>query len=271
MNTAPNLFASFFLYLSLCMPVLSGAAENATTSEAALHGFPALYDLHGAKIADGEFVQWIENDLLHVTISYDFADGRRVEEKTSFRQNPRLIQEEWSWSESRGEELLRHFQVDFHSGKATAEKREGKNGKRSTEDLKVEPGRTFAGFGFVLAIKSIRERLVKGEKVELEAVGFTPKPRVVSVDLSYGGLDQMKMASRIVKGDRFVIHPKIPAIAKPFIEVKDTRIWLALPPAVTFLRWEGGIVETDDPLIRVDLLPADHSTPAEPASTPKTQ
>ena len=49
----------------------------------------------------------------------------------------------------------------------------------------------------------------------------------------------MKMSGRLLKGDRFVIHPKIPAIAKLFVKVPDTRIWLTNPPPAGFLRWEG--------------------------------
>ena len=233
--------------------------------EAAARGFPILLDLNGKKLADGDFAQWLENEQLHVAISYDFGSERRIEEKALFRQQPGLVQDEWSWREFKKGELERHFEVDFRSGKATAEKREERDVKRWAEDIKVEPGRTFAGFGFTLAIKTFRARLTKGEKIELQAVGFTPKPRVVPVEISYSGLDQMSMAGRIIVGDHFIIHPKIPWIAKPFVEVHDTRIWLTTPRPAGFLRWEGPLVEPSDPIIRVDLLPGDHSGPAEPA------
>src|SRR3954462_13365983 len=63
----------------------------------AQHGYPALYDLDGNKLADGEFRQWIEDARLHVVITYRFDNGRRCEEKSVFRQHPELIQEKWSW------------------------------------------------------------------------------------------------------------------------------------------------------------------------------
>jgi len=128
--------------------------------------------------------------------------------------------------------------------------------------VKVDPGRTFAGFGFMLAIKSLRDRLIKGERVELQAIGFTPRPRVVSVDVSHGGLDQMQMAGRVLRGDRFVIHPKIPWVAALFVDVPDMQIWLTNPTPAGFLRWEGPLAEPSDPVIRVDLLPGGESGPA---------
>jgi hypothetical protein len=51
---------------------------------------------------------------------------------------------------------------------------------------------------------------------ESAAIGFNPKPQVVAVELSHGGVDEMKMSDRSLEGDRFTIHPKIPAIAKLF-------------------------------------------------------
>ena len=42
--------------------------------------------------------------------------------------------------------------------------------------IDVEPGRTFAGFGFTIALGNLRSRLLKGEQIELKAVGFAPKP-----------------------------------------------------------------------------------------------
>lgn len=242
------------------------AAETQAMSESEQRDFPEMFDLQGRKLADGKFIQQAQDSELHATIDYDFGKGRRAEEKTSVRQVPMLVQEEWSWTESENGQMLRHFEVDFKSGKAMAEKRVENGVKHWSADIKVEPGRTFAGFAFVLALKNVRERLASGEKVELQAVGFTPKPHVIGVELSYGGLDQMLMAGRMVKGDRFILHPKVPLIAKVFVETGDTHVWLTQPPAVGFLRWEGPLVESSDPMVRVDLLSGEKSGPAEPAA-----
>jgi hypothetical protein len=71
------------------------------------------------------------------------------------------------------------------------------------------------------------------------------------------------MSDRSVKGDRFIVHPEIFFLAKLFVEVPDTNIWLTNPTPAGFLRWEGPIVLPDDPLIRVDLLSGTKSGPAE--------
>lgn len=249
---------------------LSAPAVEVTQSEATAHGFPALLDSNGKKLADGEFTEWIEGGRLHITITYRFEHGDRTEEKAIFRQKPELIQDEWSWRETKGGQLMRHFAVDFKTQTATAQKREKDGLKEWSEKIDAPAGRTFAGYGFMLAVQNLRPRLVRGEQIELQAVGFTPKPRMVTVQISHGGVDQMKMADRLLKGDRFVIHPKIGVIAELFVQVPDTLIWLTKSPT-EFLRWEGAAAEPDDPINRIDLLPGAESGAAKPVEKSDTR
>ncbi len=137
-----------------------------------------------------------------------------------------------------------------------------------SEKINVEPGRTFAGFGFTIALSNLRKRLLSGEQVQLKAVGFSPfptlSPQVVTVTISHGGLDRMRMSGRSLKGDRFIVHPEIFFLARLFVDVPDTNIWLTNPAPAGFLRSEGPIVLPTDPLIRVDLLSGTKSESAEP-------
>src|SRR5437867_5334728 len=77
----------------------SALAVEITEFEGGAHGFPALLDSNGKKLADGDFSQWIEHERLHITIIYNFNAGQRIEERAAFQQKPELIQEQWSWRE----------------------------------------------------------------------------------------------------------------------------------------------------------------------------
>jgi len=249
--------------------VMAGAAESASAIEltqlaGAAHAYPAMLDSGGKKLANGEFTQQVADGLLRIRITYDPLRGGRIEEKAAFQQRPELIQKEWSWRELKHGTLKREYKIDFDSGKGTARKREQGEMKEWSEQVEIEQGRTFAGFGFTLACQNLRKRLVKGEAIELKAVGFTPKPRVVTVRLTWQGVDRVPMSGRELRGDNFMIRPEIPAIAKLFVKLPDTYIWLTLPPA-GFLRWEGPQAEPSDPLVRVDLTSGAGSGPAKPA------
>jgi hypothetical protein len=245
------------------------SAIELTEPQGAAHGYPGLCDIDGKKLADGEFRQWMEDDCLHVVITYKFPDGQVYEENARFRQHPELMQEQWSWKESKNGQSQREFSADFLSGMAGAHIR--KDNKDVSEKIDIEMGRTFAGFGFTIALANLRKRLLSGEVVELKAVGFSPiptlKPQVVTVKVTHGGLDRMKMSGRYLRGDRFIIHPEIPAIAKLFIRVPDTKIWLTNPIPAGFLRWEGPIMLPTDQMIRVDLVSDHVGGAAEPVKS----
>jgi len=246
---------------------VSAFAIEVTEPAGAAHGYPALCDINGKKLADGEFRQWVESNRLHIVITYKFSAGEVYEEHSQFRQQPELIQEKWSWKELKHGSSQREFAADFLTGIASAHIRQ--DHKDVSKRINIEPGRTFAGFGFSLALSNLRKRLLSGEQVQLKAVGFSPfptlGPQVVTVTISHGGVQRMRMGGRSPKGDQFIVHPEIPFIAKFFVDVPDTKIWLTNPAPAGFLRWEGPIVLPNDPLIRVDLLSGEKSGPPQPA------
>jgi len=171
-------------------------ALKVTEPAAASHGYPGLCDMNGKKLADGELRQWVEKDQLHVVITYEFSAGEVYEEHSQFRQEAELIQEKWSWKESKDGKSQREFAVDFLTGIASAHI--SQDHKDVSKKIKIEPGRTFAGFGFSLALSNLRKRLLSGEQVQLKAVGFsefpTLGPQVVNVTISHGGIERMRMS-----------------------------------------------------------------------------
>src|SRR5207244_7569515 len=177
------------------------------------------------KHADGEIQQWGENDRLPLVNTYKFSPREVYEEPSQFPQEPEPIQGKWSWKESKHGRSQREFAVDFLTGIASAHIRQ--DNKDVSKKINIEPGRTFAGFGFSLAVSNLRKRLLSGEQVQLKAVGFSPfptlGPQVVTVTISHGGVQRMRMGGRSPKGGQFIIHPEIPFIAKLFINVPDTK------------------------------------------------
>src|SRR5437870_9131007 len=111
-----------------------------TTLDGTARGYPVLRDASGNKIGDGEFMQWVEGGRLHVRITYS-GRGTRIEETSVFRQNPELMQDQWSLREQRDGKLYRQFSIDFTSGKVTAKKAEEGQMKEWSDAAKFERGR----------------------------------------------------------------------------------------------------------------------------------
>lgn len=213
----------------------------------------SLTDAQGKVLADGRYEQHVTGDVLHVEARYNFPDGRVATEKATLRLHPDVEQESWSFVETKQGDLLRSYEVDMKTGKAVATRVD--QGKRWREDVDIEKGKTFAGIGFILAVKALREKLAPGQSAEFKAVAFTPKPRTATVTITRDGPDEIHAAGHAVRGDKYTIHPEVPAIARLFVHVPDQYIWLFAGSPPAFLRYQGPMVEPDDPIIRVDLVP----------------
>ncbi|HEY3587722.1 MAG TPA: hypothetical protein VGK85_11245 [Myxococcaceae bacterium] len=72
-----------------------------------------MSDTNGQVIADGELTQERAGDRVRVRIRWAIADGREVEERDEFQVDGFLAQRRFSWVETRKNEELRSFEVDF--------------------------------------------------------------------------------------------------------------------------------------------------------------
>ncbi|MCA1825885.1 MAG: hypothetical protein ABR567_01200 [Myxococcales bacterium] len=242
---------------ALLLSALLAVAPHGREGDA--QAFTALTDAQGKPIADARYAQWVIGDVLHVESRADFPDGRSIVEQTALRLHPRIEQLSWTWTEHNGELLVREYTIDFVKKKAIATRVDQR--KRWKEDVDVEPGKSFAGIGFMTVVKALRGQLKPGQSVELQAVAMTPKPRTVTVTVRRDGADPVHMAGRTIEADRYTIHPEIPAIAKLFVSAPDEHIWLIGRDPAAFLRFEGPLVEPGDPVIHIDLIP---SAPVRP-------
>src|SRR5260370_5606 len=221
--------------------------------EGDVQSFTSLTDAQGKALAQGKYLQRVEGDVLHVEARYDFPDGRSIVERASLRLHPHIEQLTWDWTERNGAQLVRQYEIDFSTRKAVAT-RVGQH-KGWKEDLDIEPGKTFAGIGFVTPIKSLRDQLKPGEHIDLKAVAMTPRPRTAPVTVTRDGPDPVRMAGRTIPGERYTIHVDIPGIARLFVNPSHERIWLVSGEPPAFLRFEGPLVEPADPIVHVDLIP----------------
>jgi len=237
----------------IVLAALLAIAPRAKEGDA--QAFTSLIDARsGATIADGRYSQRVEGGLLHIEARNDFPDGRATVEHAVLRLEPELQQQSWDWTERKDGALVRQYEVDFRTRRAVATRVD--QHKRWKEDLDIDPGKTFAGIAFVTVIKTLRAELAPGQKLDLKAVAFTPRPRIAPVNVIRERPETVRMAGRTISADRYTIHPDIPAIAKIFVSAPDQHVWLYGEGPAAFLRYEGPLLEPDDPIVRVDTIPS---------------
>jgi hypothetical protein len=243
-----------FLALPLLLAVATAEPVAVRHPPGDLHGFPSMSDTSGKVIADGELTQVRAGDRLSVRARWVFADGRRAEERDEFRVGSGLSQDLYSWVETRGGKELRRFEVDFTTGSASSVTRgDGADPERHEEKLDLPRGRAFAGYGAALAVSQLA--LGAGAKAELTAVGFTPKPRAVTIEVKREGEEQVRVAGRPVRCDRFTIHPKIPFPVSLVAGAKDAHLWFTHAAPAGLVRAEQSLVAKDDPQVVIDVIP----------------
>jgi hypothetical protein len=240
--------------LALASLVLASAAGAVEVRYPAgtLRGFPDLGDEHGTKVADGRWSQWVEGDRLFARLDWSFLDGRQIEEQVSFRQGRELVQESWSFVERDAGHEIRRFGVDFNEGRAWGRK----GSDHWSEKIDVKPGKTFVGLGFQFAAANLLPRLQAGEKIDLDAVAFMPKPRTAGVELSVAGAPDLVRAGKSLPAIDVIIHPKVPWPISAIVKARDIhlRYYRDAPPQL--LRAELPMAEVGDPMMRIDVLAA---------------
>jgi hypothetical protein len=243
----------------LCLGLFFGLAPGAWAVETR---FPerndtrqlAVKSQEGQPIGEGTLTQWTEGDRLHVLLIYRYADGRTIEESAVFLQEPELVQEKWTWRERKDQLVTRRYNIDFTTGRALGVNRTRGSPRRYSEQMQVEPGRTFAGVGFILAAKNLLPVLRQGKDVELRALAFTPAPREVKVRLSQQGSERIQQGGQTLAADKVVVHPEI-GIASLVVKVPDTLLYFSGAEPPMLVAGVGPLLEPGDPVVRTEVLP----------------
>src|SRR6185436_13885608 len=94
-------------------PQLARIALAPSDREGTARGFPEMRTLEGATLAKGEFAQSDDGNELRLRVRYQYAADHFTEEEATILQEPALVQETWSWRETRGGVLQRRFEIDF--------------------------------------------------------------------------------------------------------------------------------------------------------------
>lgn len=83
-------------------------------------------------------------------------------------------------------------------------------------------------------------------KLESHFLAFTPKPRVVRLEISAAGQDAFSVGGTTLKATHFVVHPELGGITgliAPLVgkEPPDLHIWILFGDVPAFMGFEGSL------------------------------
>jgi hypothetical protein len=226
----------------LCVGILvpgriDAAPVRVMFQEGVTRAFPVVRSLTGQKLAQGDLVQIARGDVVDSRMSFRFTDGSVHEEHVVFSQagvfsliRYRIVQRGPSFPETL------EASIDRETGRYEVR-------YRADDDSPVE---TFAG-RFTLPddayngmLSLLLKNMPSGESAVVQVVAFTPKPRLVKIQLLPLSHDPVLVSDAPRQVTRWAIRPQLGLFASMLIaDVPDVHCWILPGEAPAFLKAEG--------------------------------
>lgn len=208
--------------------------------EGTVHGFLRLKDATGKTIADGELLQVPRRSGLDSRMIFRFRDKSYFEERVLFTQHGVFRMESYSLVQ-RGPAFTDDLEVNLRrSGKYEVKARSHDDGESKswsgTMDL---PADTYNGM-----IVTIAKNLVRGDTQRVHLVAFTPKPRMISLEIAPSGTSPVKLGAHTSTAVEFTLKPKLGAVIGFFAKLTgkmppDSHAWIITDGVPAFVRFRG--------------------------------
>jgi hypothetical protein len=225
---------SLGLALTLLLAASARSAPIAVSyQEGVVRAFPVLRSMENEMLAQGDFVQVARGDQVTMRLVFRFKDGSLHDETVVFAQRGlftmqryRLVQRGPSFPETLDASVDREtgrYEVRYRADEDSAE-------EQVTGSVTL-PDDTYNGM-----LSLVVKNLAPGVSETVSIVAFTPKPRVVKLQL----VPLAKEGSPMGEVVRYHIRPKLGLIASLLVaDIPDTRVWILRGDAPTFLKAEG--------------------------------
>lgn len=209
--------------------------------EGTVRGFLVLHTLEGETLATGDLVQVVDGNRMTSHLVFRFKDGSIDDETTVYSQRDvfRLIS---NHHVQKGPSFPHpiDLSIDTSSGQVTARSID-KHGKEQVTTDHLDLPTDLANGLITILVKNI-PRDAPETKVSL--VAATPKPRLVKLAISPGGVQPFSVAGSRRRAMRYFVKVEIGGVAgvvAPLVgkQPQDTQVWILGGEAPAFLRSQG--------------------------------
>lgn len=210
--------------------------------EGNFRGFIVIRSLDGAAIGYGEMSQKPTGSLVECRTILRFKDGSLYDESATFSQKGvfrlegyRLVQRGPSWPTS-------EVSFDRTSGRYKARVQAEKDDKQKVASGKLEmPADLYNGMALILL-----KNLPGGAGATVRMAVFTPEPRLLEMEWSWEGEDEVRLGGKAMKTMRSLVKLKIGGLTGVVASLigkspPDTRYWLVTGDVPAFVRFEGAM------------------------------
>jgi hypothetical protein len=242
-NVNPKPAALVIVIAALLWSCFAEAAPiRVRLSEGTFRGFLVLRSLDGVAIAYGEVSQKPTGNAVECRTTLRFKDGSLYDESATFSQKGVFRLEAYRLVQRGPSYPTLEVSFDRKSGRYKARSQAGKDGTLEVASGKLEmPADLYNGMALMLL-----KNLPGGAGATVHMAVFTPEPRLLEMEWSWEGAEEVLLGGRGIKTMRSLVKLKIGGLTGMLAALigkspPDSRYWLVTGDVPAFVRFEGAM------------------------------
>ena len=208
--------------------------------EGLTHGFLVLRTLDGALIASGDLFQSARSGEVESRMLLHFKD--LFEEKVVFTQQRVFTLKDYRLMQ-RGPAFTDDTEISLEraTGKYRVKSKAHKDGKEEVHEGTLDLPLDVYNGGMIL---TVAKNLPKGASETVHTVAFTPKPRLIQLELTPAGEQKVLVGALARTATDYVFKPKLGVLLKLAATVlgrvpPDSHAWIVASEMPAFVRFDG--------------------------------
>jgi hypothetical protein len=222
--------------------------------EGAMHGFLVLRTADGPLIASGDLLQLGQGGRVESRMVFRFKDGSVFDERAVFTQQRVFTLQSYRLVQ-RGPVFADDTDISLQqgSGKYRVKTKARQDGREKLLEGTLDlPADVYNGM-----VLTVAKNLPKGAGETVHVVAFTPKPRLIQLELAPAGEHQVLVGELQKTAIHYVFKPQLGIGLKLFATLlgrlpSDYHAWIVTGEVPAFARFEGPLYPAG-PVWRIEL------------------
>jgi hypothetical protein len=233
--------------------------------EGVTRGFLTVHTLDGKSLGQGDITQVVRNGRAESRMVLRFHDGSLHDEEVVFTQNKTFALVSYKLTQ-KGPSFPESMQVSLkNTGEYVVQSRKGDKDQDYRGTLELPPD-TYNGLLLTLV-----RNLPEGQSASVHLVAFTPKPRLIGLDIVADGADPAKVGAETRPSRRYRMKPKLGVLLGTAAKLlgktpPDQFCWVLSDPVPAFIACEAPLA-SDGPFWRIGVFSPLRGVKSEAAAT----
>jgi hypothetical protein len=209
--------------------------------EGVTRGLLTVQSTDGTLIGQGDLTQLVRGGRAESRMVLRLHDGSLYDEEVVFTQDRVFSLVRYKLTQ-RGPSFPESLQVSLDGKTGEYEVRARKEDEDSEYSGRLDLPPDIANGMFIMLVRNLGDRL----SASVHTVAWTPKPRIIQVDIVRAGSDQARVAQETRATRRYELRPKLGVLMSLGAKLTGRRVeptvcWILDDPVPAFVECEGAL------------------------------